>query len=322
MKLNDTLQVYVAKRHQVAADIVHLKLVASDTHVQLPAWTPGAHINVHYAPPASRPYSLCNAPDENGAYWVAVKLDPQSRGSSSFMHQLREGDRLTISHPNNHFELVPDAKHYVLLAGGIGITPLYAMFTKLQAEQHPVTLHYFIRDTQAAAFVEPLQARGAKIYNGLDAVFTYSALTDILTRLPDGAVIYACGPAGFLDYVNIIARSQSIPASSLYQERFTPAAPSPFNQAERPKSFEVYFAQSQKSCTVLPQQSIITAAASVSVQIPHSCEMGVCGTCVTAVLDGEPDHYDEVLTPEQKASKAWIVPCISRCSSAKLVLDC
>ena len=315
-----SLQVKVAQRIAISSDLIQLQLITPEPTQALPSWEPGAHIDVHISPALQRSYSLCNTLEQTTGYWIAIKLEPNSRGGSQFMHALRVGDLLTISEPSNQFELVKTAPAYVLLAGGIGITPLYAMFSYLKAQNRPVDLHYFVRDVQQAAFSSELQALGATIYSGLDAVFTYSKLTDIITRLPPAAALYSCGPAAFLDYVSIIARSQSIPESLQHQERFMPAA-ALLHKKSQATGFEVHFARSHKTCFVGARQSIIEAAAEVDVVIPKNCEMGICGTCVTAVLEGEPEHYDEVLSPEERTSQAWIVPCISRCSSKRLVLD-
>ncbi|MEC5385734.1 PDR/VanB family oxidoreductase [Uliginosibacterium sp. H3] len=291
---------------------------------QLPDWTPGAHIQVRLAGGLTRAYSLCNHPGETGSYRIAVKLEAQSRGGSRAMHGLAPGDRVQISAPRNLFGLDMAATAHVLIAGGIGVTPLYAMFNALK-DHAECEMHYFARSNLHAAFSDRLSQR-SHLHHGLDAegtLQTLRALAAMHARRP-GTVFYTCGPAAFMDAVEKTLAAAGIPAAQLRSERFgteaTPAKPVS-GEALPSGSFRIVFARSKIEAEVTRGESIIGVARAHGVDIPSSCEQGVCGACLSDVLDGTPEHLDAYLSSAEQAGNKLILPCVSRCAGACLVID-
>jgi vanillate O-demethylase ferredoxin subunit len=287
----------------------------------LPPFEAGAHIDVHLPNGLVRQYSLCNAPGETQRYLIAVLRDAGSRGGSQAMHDAVDvGALLAISEPKNHFPLV-DAGRTLLLAGGIGVTPILAMAETLAARGAAFEMHYCARSPERAAFRERI---GAASFAG-QVHFHYDSgdaaqlldLAALLAAPAPGTHLYVCGPQGFIDHVLGSAKALGWPAAQLHVEYFG-AAPLD-TSGDGP--FEVKLASSGKVVTVPAGQSVIKALAAQGVEIPYSCEEGVCGTCLTRVLDGVPDHRDLYLTDEERAANDQFTPCCSRARTPLLVLD-
>ncbi|HEX5127472.1 MAG TPA: PDR/VanB family oxidoreductase [Rhodocyclaceae bacterium] len=309
-----------------AEDIRSIDLVSADGSM-LPAWTPGAHIEVQLPGGLMRPYSLFNGPEETDCYRIAIKRDPASRGGSAVLHEsVARGDNLHISAPRNLFQLDLQAKRFVLIAGGIGITPIFSMFRALIAADRDVTLHYFARGAAHAAFADTLfehsATRQVNCHFGLDEAATRARLHEILGdhAVAMGDALYICGPTPLMELVTTQAHSTGWPEAAIHRESFGAIAVSP-KQHDAEKSFEVVFARSGKRCVVAPGQTIIAAAAEVGIVFDTSCEQGFCGCCLSRVLEGEPEHRDGYLSKAEQAAGDQIMPCISRCKSARLVLD-
>ncbi|WP_374675115.1 2Fe-2S iron-sulfur cluster-binding protein [Ideonella sp.] len=320
MSATPTLAVRVARKVPLAEGICGLELVAADGG-PLPAFTAGAHIDLHLPGGPVRPYSLCNPPGETHRYRLGVLRDAASRGGSQAVHeQLQEGQVLAISPPRNLFALVDDAPASLLIAGGIGITPLLAMAARLAAADAPFQLHYASRTRRYAAFVDEL-AR-APYASRVHLHFDDEAAGPLpLDRVLDGAAegthLYVCGPAGLIQATLAAARARGWPEARLHHESFTPA-PVPGGQAG---SFEVALASTGQVVAVPAGQTIVQALAAAGVEVMTSCEQGVCGTCLTRVLAGQPDHRDSYLTPEERAANDQMLVCCSRSRSPRLVLD-
>lgn len=283
----------------------------------LPAWEAGAHIQVEIRPGLQRAYSLCNHPEDTDCYRIAVKRDPQSRGGSAAMHNLQVGQKLRISSPTNLFELAPGSKHVILLAAGIGITPLYAMYRALLEKGTIPELHAFAHSEKHLAFRTRIEQ--AAVHAGLTHDATAVLLRRVIEKgseIPD-TEFYVCGPSGFMDTVQTISIEYGIQADRIHSERFAPVPASIDNQG----SFKIHFARSGVEAEVPPGASIIEVARSVGVEIPTSCEMGVCGACLSHVLEGTPDHQDSYLTPAEQEEGKTMLPCVSRSCSARLSLD-
>ncbi len=316
-----TMQVRVAAKRSEAQDICSLELVAVDG-AALPAFAAGAHIDVHLPNGLVRQYSLCNAPSETNRYVIGVLRDAASRGGSVAVHDLvAEGSVLTISTPRNLFALDSSAPHHLLLAGGIGITPMLAMAEHLAATGGAFTLHHCSRSQARTAFVDRLGTApfAAYAHHHFDDSYAAQKL-DIATTLqsaPAGTHLYVCGPQGFMDAVLTAGRAAGWPEERLHRE-YLRAAPVDHSQDG---SFELEIASSGKVIKVLPSETALEALHAAGIDIPMSCEQGVCGTCLTRVKSGIPDHRDEYLMPEEQAANDQFLPCCSRAKSPRLVLD-
>lgn len=315
-----TLQVKVAARREEAEGIIGLELVAVDGG-PLPEFAAGAHIDVHLPGGLLRQYSLCNAPHERHRYQIGVLRDPQSRGGSLAVHDaLKVGDLITISAPRNQFALQP-APHSLLLAGGIGVTPILCMAEALATAGDSFELHYCARSPMRQAFRERIAAstfadRVVHHYDDGEADQKLD-LDALLSRTDPATRLYVCGPTGFIAHVLETARRRGWPESQLHFEYFG-AAPV---QADGNTAFDVKLASSGQVYAIPAGRTVIQVLAEHGVDVPVSCEQGICGTCLTRVLEGEPDHRDQYLTDEERAANDQFTPCCSRAKSALLVLD-
>ena len=319
-----TLRVRVTGKTNEADGICSYELVPLDG-APLPPFEAGAHIDVHLSAPSSgslvRQYSLCNRPGETHRYQIGVLRDANSRGGSQAMHDhIDTGSILHISAPKNHFPLV-DAARTLLFAGGIGVTPILAMAETLAARGAAFELHYSVRSPERAAFRERIA--GSRFadrvhfhYDDGDAAQKLD-LAALLALPAAGTHIYVCGPQGYIEHVLGMARSMGWPAAQLHVEYFGAAA----IDTDGDQAFEVKLASNGKIVLVPAGTSVIKALAEQGVEIPYSCEEGVCGTCLTRVLEGVPDHRDMYLTEEEQAANDQFTPCCSRAKSPVLVLD-
>lgn len=314
------IEVIIRGRQDEAQDICSFELVAADG-AALPAFEPGAHIDVHLDGGIVRQYSLCPPPESAGRYQIGVLREPASRGGSAAMHSLQPGKRLRISPPRNHFPLVRDARRSLLFAGGIGITPLLAMAEQLAAQRRDFVLHYCVRSRARMAFAEriggELLAANARCHFDAGAPSERLNLDSAIGPPDTGTHLYVCGPPGFMGWVLAGARALGWPEAQLHKEYF--AAPA---QAGLPESaFELRLARSGRSLDVPVGRRVIDVLAEHGIEVPVSCEQGVCGTCLTRVVDGTPDHRDTFLTDEERARNDCFTPCCSRSRSPRLVLD-
>ncbi len=300
-----------------AEDIRSFELVSTDGSC-LPAWSPGAHVTVSPAQGLLRAYSLCNHVREHDCYRIAVKLEPQSRGGSRAMHCLQVGDLLRVSAPRNLFELDAGAQRHVLIAGGIGITPLYAMFNALRGGS-VCELHYFVRSAAHAAFMDQMGVE-AQFYSGFGPAQIAQALAEIVNRHVGDprTTFYTCGPAPFMAAVEAALCAAGVPAEQLRSERFSaePAVPGPASGG-----FHIVFARSGIEADVPAGIPIIQVARGCGVDIPTSCEQGVCGACLSDVIEGCPEHLDAYLNDAERAAGKLMLPCVSSCQGPLLVLD-
>lgn len=289
------------------------------TGAALAAAEPGAHIDVHVSNALIRQYSLLNGPGDRDAYFIGVKREPHSRGGSAGMHKLAVGDHLTIGTPRNNFRLHDGEQPALLLAGGIGMTPLMSMARHLEARATPFALHLFGRTPDLSPFATEIGNHARMhLHCGLVTPGLDQVLTDLLRDGSSGdGNLYVCGPAPFMELVTRLALAGGWPAERVHQEYFT-AAPVDTSGNQR---FEVEARQSGILVQVRPDQSVAQALIDAGVDLLTSCEQGVCGTCATAVIEGEPDHRDSYLNAAERASCKIMTPCVSRCKGARLVLD-
>jgi vanillate O-demethylase ferredoxin subunit len=316
----DTLTVKVLRKTQEALDITSFELARVDG-APLPAFSAGSHIDVQIPGGLTRQYSLCNDDNESHRYRIAVLRDAASRGGSVGMHEkVNAGDVLTISTPRNHFPLVR-AERTLLLAGGIGVTPLLCMAQRLAAVGADFELHYCTRSPERTAFrdeiaASPFAGRVHFHHDDGDAAQKLDAAR-LLAKPDAGTHVYICGPTGFIDYIVGTTQAQGWDKAHVHLEYFG-AAP---QDTTSDGSFEVRIASSGKSYTVAKDQSVVQALLPHGIEILTSCEQGVCGTCITRVLEGECEHRDLYFSDEEKAANDQFTPCCSRAKSAVLVLD-
>ena len=321
------IDVRVAHKRNEATDICSFELVRPDG-AALPAFSAGSHIDVYVPGGQMRQYSLCNPPEETHRYVIGVLRDAQSRGGSQGMHErVHKGDLLHISRPRNHFALTPHQpgdESALLLAGGIGITPLLCMAQHLSASGAPFELHYASRTPDRMAFRERLA--GSAFAPRVNFHFDDGApaqkldLPTLLTA-PARRHLYVCGPQGFMDAVLATARTQGWPAAQIHFEYFAAPATNSAPGEAADRAFDVRIASTGKVYRIAADKSVAAALAEQGVEIMLSCEQGVCGTCLTRVIDGEPDHRDVFLTDDEHARNDCFTPCCSRARSAMLVLD-
>jgi vanillate O-demethylase ferredoxin subunit len=317
--MNASMKALITRKLPVATDICMFELALPDGGA-LPPFSAGAHIDVHVDGHV-RQYSLCNSPSETNLYRIGVLRDPQSRGGSIAMHELACGSTLEISTPKNHFPLVEGATHSILLAGGIGITPILCMAEQLIHKGQSFELHYCTRELERAAFRERFAAADletrTRLYFDTAAPSDRINLPSVLGRPATSTHVYVCGPAGFIEAVLATASKAGWPAANVHREYFgaTPQA------AGADGAFQVKLAGSGNVVDVPPGVTVIEALRKCGVEVPVSCEQGVCGTCLTRVLSGEPDHRDLYLSDEERAANDQFLPCCSRAITPLLVLD-
>jgi vanillate O-demethylase ferredoxin subunit len=315
------IAVKVARKTVEADGVAGFRLVAADG-ARLPPFTPGAHIDVSLPGGLVRQYSLCNAPAQDDHYEIGVLRDAASRGGSLAMHDaVHEGAVLRISAPRNHFPLDESATHSLLLAGGIGVTPLLSMAQRLAALQADFALHCCSRTAPRTPYRRRLEASAFA-----DRVFFHHDdgppaqridLAAAIGRPAPGRHLYVCGPQGFLDAVRATARGLRWADAQVHFEYFSGTLPAPDAQG----SFEVELRSSGRVVRVPASVSVVDALAAEGIDIPVSCAQGVCGTCLTRVLAGEVAHNDLYLTPAEQAANDQFLPCCSRAISPRLVLD-
>jgi vanillate O-demethylase ferredoxin subunit len=314
------IAVRVLRRREEAQDIVSFELARADGG-PLPAFSAGSHIDVQVPGGPVRQYSLCNDAAESHRYRIAVLREPKSRGGSVGMHEgVREGDTLSISEPRNHFPLVHGARS-LLFAGGIGVTPLLCMAQRLAAIGADFTLHYSTRSAARTAFRDEIAASmfAPRVQFHLDDGPSAQILNvpAALGAPEPGTHVYICGPAGYITHVLQTAQGMGWPAEQLHLEYFTAAA----QDTAADRAFQVKIASSGACYPVAAGQSVVQALQAHGIDILTSCEQGVCGTCVTRVLEGECDHRDLYFTDDEKARNDQFTPCCSRARSELLVLD-
>jgi ferredoxin-NADP reductase len=300
----------------VAEDVVALTL-AEPSGAALPAWTPGAHIDLVLDEDHVRQYSLCGRPIEPDRWRVAVLRDPGGRGGSALVHdRLREGATVRVRGPRNHFPLVASGR-YLFVAGGIGITPILPMIAEAAAAGADWRLLYGGRSRGSMAFLDELARYGDRVTIVPQDEAGMLDLAAVLGEPRPGTLVYCCGPEGLLAAVEKFC--ESWPKGALHLERFA-AKTEPAAAAENPP-FELVLQRSGLTLTVPPDQSIFEVVRAAGVSVLGSCLEGICGTCETEVIDGEVDHRDSVLTAEEQESNEFMMICVSRCRSQRLTLD-
>ena len=290
---------------------------------RLPPWTPGAHIAVPVAlEPAlqTRSYSLLGDSDNRDVYEIAVLRHDDGSGGSCMIHQsYRAGMRIRCHPPSNDFELEAGDRPCVLIAGGIGITPLRSMAIALAKRGVPFTLHYAARSSRETAFMQDLGDRfGAKVryWHSTGPHPDRLDVAAILRGVPRTTLVYVCGPSGLLQAVIDTGERLDMPRANIRYELFSPAATSASDHA-----VDVVLARSGKVIRVPPNQSILDAVLAAGVTAKFGCRAGQCGACAVTVLEGEAEHRDTVLSDEERTVKRRACICVSRAKGARLIID-
>jgi ferredoxin-NADP reductase len=301
----------------VAADGVAVLTLVDPAGEDLPAWTPGAHIDLILGPSLTRQYSLCGSPNDRKSWRIGVLRTPDSRGGSQHVHEnLQTGTTVRVRGPRNHFTLV-DSPRYVFIAGGIGITPILAMTRAVDTAGASWELHYGGRTRTSMAFIDELDSYVDRVSVQPQDELGLLDLESILGEPREDTLVYCCGPEPLMAAVEKACTSW-LPGS-LHLERFSPKA-SP-ESIGRDQAFVVTFQRSGLTGTVSSNQSILEVAEQSGLSVLYSCREGTCGSCETAVIEGEPDHRDSVLTTEEQETGELMMICVSRCRSPRLVLD-
>lgn len=314
------MKLAIRSRITVALDIVALELAAPDDGA-LPEFEPGAHIDLHLDNGLTRSYSLVNSPLERDRYVVAVQRDAGSRGGSRHVHDsLRIGQILEVDAPRNNFKLVEDAPLVVLIAGGIGITPLYCMVQRLEHLGRPWKLFYGARSRERCAYLHELLALDEKAPGRVRFHFNEEHggqvmdMAEIVAGVPPEAHLYCCGPKPMLEAFE--GATSSRPEQQVHVEYFIAK-----HAASSAGGFQLVLARKQRSLFVAPGKSILDTLLDAGLDTTHCCKEGVCGACQTTVIEGEPDHRDSYLSPAERRSGKTIMLCCSGSKSPTLVLD-
>lgn len=311
------LRLRVTEKSKTAEDVVNLKL--ESIKGALPTFQPGAHIDLHLQNGLIRQYSLTNGPAETAHYSIGVKREPDSRGGSTTIHDsVAIGDVIAASAPRNNFPLRRDALKTVLIAGGIGITPLLSMAQTLHKMNLDFELHYFVRSDGQIAFKDKLAALGASVtlHKGLSPDQTEGALKKIAKDPGFANHMYICGPGPMLSIARATAQAAGWTDDAVHFEYFK-------NETEIDTSaeFTIELARSAMTLEVPAGRSILEVLRDNGIKMPSSCEQGACGTCKVDLIEGEALHQDVYLNESEKSRGDTIITCISRAKSDRLILD-
>jgi ferredoxin-NADP reductase len=308
----------VTEKALVAEGVVTLTFADPTGHA-LPAWTPGAHVDLLLGPELVRQYSLCSRPADAAAWKVGVLLDPASRGGSRFVHDaVQEGSQLRVRGPRNHFPLVRSPR-YRFVAGGIGVTPIIPMIETAEATGAEWQLLYGGRTRASMAFVDELSAYGDRVTFWPQDEHGLLDLPSVLGEVLPDTLVYSCGPEGLLTAVEQACAPW--PSGALHIERFAAKAPSEEQVAGALGSYEVVCQRTGVTITVDGGRTLLEALEEAGVNIMGSCREGVCGSCEAEVIEGTPDHRDSVLNDDEKAANDVMMTCVSGSLSERLVLD-
>ncbi len=301
-------------RIEYAATAIHVLEFRDPEGAPLPPFAAGAHVDLHLGNGLVRQYSLLNAPGECHRYVVGVKLDPHSRGGSQWIHEsLRVGEQVEVGLPRCHFPLDEASQHSILIAGGIGVTPIASMVQRLRALGRPHTIFYSVKRRDEAALLDLLD--GPQLNLHVDE--EQGRLLDIVglvAGVPEGTAAYCCGPAPMLDAFEAAARAR--PGLVWRTERFAAQ-----EEVACGGGYRVKLARSQRMVPVPEGQSLLQALREAGLSVPASCEQGICGTCETRVLSGRPDHRDALLSDEEKRSNRTMMICCSGSLDDEIELD-
>ncbi len=314
-----------AQRFEVV--LTNIRLAARDTNLYtferrdgeaLPAAEAGAHLGLHLPGGIERQYSLVVADPRPRSYIVGVKKDVASRGGSKWIHEnLRVGTTLIIDAPRNNFPLNENARQTLLFAGGIGITPIFCMLRRLEAIGASCELHYSCRSRADAPFLDELAGKSnVHLHFDDERNGGFLPISELVSAAPAGAHLYCCGPAPMLAAFEGAGRTAGRPPDEIHVEYFTQKY-----EASTSGGFAVELARSRRELQIPHGKTILQVVREAGVDVAHSCEEGVCGSCETRVLEGTPDHRDSILSDAERARGKTMMICCSGSKTPRLVLD-
>ena len=309
----------------VEVRLTAIRYAARDTNIYeltpldgkpLPAYEPGAHIDLHLPNGLIRQYSLIKDEPDPESYCIAVKRDPASRGGSRCVHdELRVGKTLEISAPRNNFALVESAKHVILLAGGIGITPIWCMVQRLEKLGRSWKLYYACRSRSDTAFLQALEKKTSSQFHFDDeSAGKFLDVAGLVSEAPKDSHLYCCGPTPMLAAFE--SATTDWPRDQVHVEYFTPR-----QEVEKKGGFVVELARSGQEFVIPEGKTILQVLLDAGVDVDYSCELGICGACEQRVVSGTPEHRDAILTEEEQASNTKVMICCAGSKSERLVLD-
>lgn len=315
-----SVKVKISAIIDVAKNIKSFTFEPLDSNDKLPEFSAGSHININLPSGKVRSYSLINPPYERHQYVIAVKKEDNGKGGSKEMHDLDLGDILEISIPKNNFVLYENTKRFILISGGIGITPMISMAHRLEEIDKQFEFHICAKEENEVPFLYELKnwSFAPKIdfhydENGKSAI----ELSKVLSSPNSDTLIYVCGPSGFNNWIKNSALELGWQKDQIKQELFS----ADVSQDSLPKEFELLLNKSNKTITVAENMTIIDAIEMENIKVDYSCLQGTCGTCIANVIDGEIDHRDAVLSEEEKLENSKICLCVSRAKHNKLIID-
>ena len=321
----------VAHAGLIDARLTAIEDVARDTKLYtfrrvdggaLPEYRPGAHIDLHLPNGLIRQFSLTLPNIDPESYVVGVKLDAASRGGSRYIiEEMKVGHEIKISAPRNNFPLVEDADHVVLVAGGIGITPIWCMAQRLAALGRSWQLYYSCRSREDMAFLDTLQKFGpevAHLHFDAEADGKFLDLAAAIAAAPADAHFYCCGPNPMLQAFEAATKAAGRPSNRVHVEYFTAKEET---SADQLGGFWVELAKSGEEYFIPPGKKILEVLFDAGVDVDYSCELGICGECVTRIISGTPVHHDAVLSEEEQAANEKVMICCCGSKSERLVLD-
>jgi tetrachlorobenzoquinone reductase len=287
---------------------------------ELPPYTPGAHIDLHLPNGLVRQFSLAAPNCDPDTYVVGIKRDAASRGGSRYIiDEMRVGDEIKISAPRNTFPLIEGAEHVVLIAGGIGITPIWCMAQELAAHKRSWKLHYACQSRQDMAFLETLQKLDPEfvaLHFDDEAGGKFLDLAAAIAAAPPNAHFYCCGPNPMLKAFEAAAASR--PRGNVHVEYFTPKDDA---AGAHMGGFWVELARSGEEYFIPEGKKVLEVLFDAGCDVDYSCELGICGACKTRVISGIPEHHDSVLSEEEQATNTEVMICCCGCKTERLVLD-
>lgn len=312
MRLDERIKVRVSCREYLTKDIVLYKLEPLEG-LSLPSFSAGSHIEVHISAQFTRAYSLCSDPAfASTHYCIAVKIEDTGRGGSKSMHNsVFVGTELSISPPKNFFPLAARASHHLLIAGGIGLTPMLSMTYSLHARGEPFTLVVCASSSEKLPFFDILNNSPWHIHyflNGRESI----DLTTILSSLPDDPHIYCCGPEGLMSMAK--TNCEVLARAHWHEERFAAKT-----GEIKSNQFELYLSESDQRVVVEENMTMMSALRNVGIHVESVCEQGICGSCLVRWRDGNPIHRDECLEPEERDE--YVALCCAGCNSSSLTLE-
>lgn len=316
-------EVRVTQMTWEADGVVSVRLGRIESNDPLPPWEPGAHIDIYVPDGTTRQYSLCGDPGDLSSWQFAVLREPEGRGGSAFIHeQLRVGDRLLVTRPKQSFAL-EDASFHALVAGGVGITPMMTMAEELARTGRPFHLTYGGRTRTSMAFCQRLEALGDHVTVLAEDTDGRADLEAVVRDMPEGGLVYVCGPVGLLRAVEAAAEAVHGAEQDIVRfELFSRAGVEPQESAALDAdNYELVLTESGHTLRLSPEANILEVVLALGLDVENDCRDGICGSCITPIRSGTADHRDLVLTKREKAAMDKMLICVSRPTCARLELE-